>query len=95
MTEKHIAEVDFDDPAAYVGDEDDGVYVGVGEGPDGWYASTVVDSNTGSFVDSLVTDDGPYETREKALEAGKSQAVEWCLDNQVSWEDDDDEGSRG
>lgn len=89
----HIAEVDFDNPAAYVGDENDGVYVGVGKGPDGWYASTVVDSNTGSFVDSLVMDDGPYPTEAEALEAGKGQAIEWCLTNGVSWEDDEgDEG---
>ncbi len=83
----YIAEVDFDNPDAYVGDENDGVYVGVGEGPDGWYVSTVVDSNTGSFVDNLVMDDGPYPTEAEALEAGKNQAIEWCLDNGVEWDE--------
>jgi hypothetical protein len=92
MVEGCIAEVDFDAPDAYVGDEDDGVYVGVAEGSDGWYVSTVIDSYTGSFVDSLIMDDGPYPTEAKALEAGKGQAIEWCLDNRVSWEDDESEG---
>jgi hypothetical protein len=81
----YIAEVDFDE-ATYVGDEEDGVYIGVGEGSDGWYVSTVVDSDTGSFVDALMMDDGPYPTEAQALEAGKGQAIEWCADNAVEWE---------
>lgn len=73
-----IAEVNVDE-AAYVGDGVDGVYIGVSEGPDGWYVSTV-------YVDALVTDDGPYPAEAEALEAGKGQAIGWCTDNGVLWD---------
>lgn len=86
---KHHAEVDLDEPDACVGDGFDNVYVGVGEGPDGWYVSAVVDSDTGSFVDSLVTDDGPYTTQAEALEAGKNAGREWCYTNNVATGDPD------
>lgn len=88
-----IAEVDLDE-AEYVGDEQDGVYVQAAQGPDGmWYVSTVVDSNTGNFVDSLETDDGPYGSYSEAMEAGKGTAAEWCIDNGVDFEEADDDES--
>jgi hypothetical protein len=79
------ATVDVDE-GIYVGDEQDGVYVGVGKGPKGWYVSTVVDSETGSFVDDLFVDDGPYATREEAVQAGINAGLEWCFDNGVECE---------
>jgi len=80
---KPIAEVDFDD-GEYIGDGQDGVYVQAAEGPDGWYVSTVVDSDTGGFVDSLCKDDGPYPTEKEALRAGRHSAMDWCMENRVS-----------
>jgi hypothetical protein len=35
------------------------------------------------FTDNLVTDSGPYETEEEALEAGLNAAGDWCVDNNV------------
>jgi hypothetical protein len=79
------------DEATYYGDEDDGVYVNVGQGPDGkWYMTATVDCNTASFVDDLVTDDGPYDTEEEAKVAGKDAAIEWCHDNDVDYENPDE-----
>lgn len=78
------------DDATYYGDEDDGVYVSVGQGPDGkWYFTASVDCNSGHFVDVLRRDEGPYETEEEAKEAGKAVAIEWCQDNDVRWDDQD------
>ena len=74
--------VDFD-TADYIGSGENGVYYAVGEGPDGWYLSTTVDSS--SFTDTLTKDDGPYKTEEEAKEGGRSAAVEWCVTNQVDW----------
>ena len=85
---KQIAVVDVD-VATYVGDGKDGVYVQAAEGKDGWYVSTLVDSETGSFVDALVTDDGPYPSEGEAMVAGTNGAKDWCLDNDVRWDDDD------
>ena len=89
-----ICLVDVDDGATYIGSGDDGVYFDAAEGPDGWYMSAIVDSDTGHFVDSLVTDDGPYETRERAIEAGRNAAYDWCMNNDVCTCDchDDDTG---
>lgn len=89
---KNIAEVDFDE-AEYIGDGSDGVYVQAAEyrgkkHAKGWYVSGVVDSDTGSFVSALFTDDGPYGTYEKAMEAGRFSAQNWCLDNGVSYYED-------
>ena len=76
------------DYASYVGDEQDGVYYSVGQGPKGWYVTTVVDSDTGGFVDTMHEDDGPYESEEAALLGGKDAGVEWCLTNEVNWDDE-------
>ena len=81
--------VKFDpDDAWYVGDENDGVYYQVAEGADGWYMTAVVDSDSGSFVDNLTTDDGPYDTERAALDAGRCAAKEWCIWNDVSYDDE-------
>jgi hypothetical protein len=82
-----ICEVDMDS-ATYIGSEDDGVYVAVAEGQDGgWYTSSTVDCNTSHFTDTLVQDQGPYPTREKALAAGINGAKDWCITNNVQWEE--------
>ena len=73
--------------AEYVGDEDDGCYYQVAQGPGGWYVTVVVDCNTGSFCMDIVTDDGPYSSESKALQAGSDAAWTWCIDNEVTPED--------
>lgn len=76
--------VDFDvDEATYVGDEEDGVYYQVAKGRKGWYMTAVVDCNTAAFVDTLVSDDGPYDSEAHAITAGQNCAIEWCMDNDV------------
>ncbi len=82
--------VQFDaDRAEYVGDEEDGVYYLVSEGADGWYMTAVVDCDSAGFVADLYTDEGPYETEDAALAAGKGAAIDWCINNQVNWEEED------
>ena len=86
--------IDFNpDEAEWVGDEQDGCYVqtqyvdGMDEGDcdEGWYVTVVVDSETGSFVEDLHTDAGPFATKDEAEECGVSWATDWCLTNSVNW----------
>jgi len=70
--------------ADYVGDEIDGCYVSVGQGPDGWYNSVLVDCDSAGFVDSLYIDAGPSATEPEALQAGRDAASDWCIENSVS-----------
>ena len=70
----------------WVGDEEDGCYVRVYKGAKGFDVEVVVDSETGSFVDTLTTMDG-FDTEAQAMEAGKFAALEWCEVNDVSVED--------
>lgn len=82
------------DDATYVSDGTDGCYYQVAEGADGeWYVTVVVDSDTGGFVDTIYRDGGPYRTREDAEARGRSIASEWCIDNQISFEDDEEQES--
>ena len=82
LTEYHddIVSVNVDE-AWYVGDEDDGIYIQAELGPDGWYVSSMVDSNTGGFVDAFSTDDGPYKTEKAALGAAASAAADWYYES--------------
>lgn len=75
------------DSASYVGDEQDGCYYSAGHGPNGWYYTVVVDCDSAGFVDTIVSDDGPYNTEDDAKQAGKNQAIDWCLTNHVSYDD--------
>ena len=79
---KQVCEVDMDE-SRYLGTGEDGVYFDAAEAKDGWYMSAVADSNTGGFVDSLVTDDGPYTSEADALEAGLNAACEWLVTNEI------------
>jgi hypothetical protein len=84
--------VAFDvDEATYVGDEQDGCYYLSAEGPDGWYVTVVVDSDTGHFVMDTVADAGPYDTEEHAEMVGRDMATTWCFDNGVDYGADDEE----
>ncbi len=74
--------------ASYVGDGNDGGYYQSGEGPDGWYVSSIIDSDTGSFVDAYITDDGPYPTEAMADQAGGDGIRNWCIENGVTYEED-------
>ena len=89
--------VDFNaDEAEWIGDEDDGCYVQVAEQTreaftagtglplPGWYCTVVIDCDTASFVQDLYTDEGPFETKDEALEFGHCSATEWCLLNGVN-----------
>ena len=86
------------DESEWIGDELDGCYVYVAQkystwvwlseqertqAP--WYCTVVVDSETGSFVEDLMKDDGPYITKDEALEAGHIAAADWCLNNHVEF----------
>jgi hypothetical protein len=79
---KKIVTFDIDE-ATYIGNAEDGVYYQIAEKHGKWYMTAVVDSNTGSFVDNLIVDDGPYDTEQEALKAGAAVAQEWCIDNNV------------
>jgi hypothetical protein len=61
------------------------VYWQTAEGPDGWYVTVVIDSESGGggFVDNLATDDGPYATEAEAHCAGLHTAADWFYDNNV------------
>jgi hypothetical protein len=82
-------EVPFDaDEAEWTGDEQDGCYVQAGQGPSlAWYVTVVVDSETGSFVDTALDTDGPHETEADAMARGRDWAISWCCDNGVNFEE--------
>jgi hypothetical protein len=72
------------DEATYFGDENDGVYYQAFEDEDGkWWMSAIVDCDTGGFVDTLADSEGPYDTEEGAMIAGRDCAWEWCSWNEV------------
>jgi hypothetical protein len=84
--------VDWDIDAAESLCDDDGldcVYWQTAKGPRGYYVTVVVDSETANFVDDLTTDDGPYERKRDADEAGFSAAVEWMMNNNVPYCEED------
>src|SRR5689334_10636084 len=70
------------DSAEFIGDDTDGVYVTACQGPDGWYASGMIDSETG-FVQELVHDVGPFPTEGEAMAEIRGLAREWCIENEV------------
>jgi hypothetical protein len=84
--EGQYAVVKVDGGASYIGDDRDGGYYQSAEGPDGWYVSNIIDSDTGGFVDNYITDDGPYPTETEANEAGANGLRDWCLENDVRYE---------
>ena len=86
-TTERVVTMDFDE-AIYVGDERDGVYYQIGEGPGRhWYVSASVDCNTSHFTEMLLLDDGPYTRPEEAAMAGRSAAIDWCITNGISYKD--------
>ena len=83
--------IDWDDidDAQYIGDEQDGCYVRLGEGRDAdgkaaFYVTVTVDS--AHFVADIVTADGPYATELAAREAGVGAAKDWCCENEVAYD---------
>lgn len=90
MSKKQIAEVAMDE-AFYLGTGEDGVYFDAGQCEDGWFVSTLVDCNTSGFCEPAVTDDGPYESRGRALEAGLDAAYDWLMTNEFyrGWRTDE------
>lgn len=68
----------------YVGDEQGGVYIKPERVAGRYYVTTVVDCDTAGFVDTLHEKDGPYETLDLAVEAGKCVAGDWCIDNGIN-----------
>lgn len=74
------------DEAAYVGDDDDGVYYQAFEDKHGyWWLSVWVDCDSSGFTQSLVTGDGPYETEDAAKQAGVILSTEWCDADGIDW----------
>jgi len=73
-----MSKPDFEE---WVGDGEDGCYVKVFEREDGtWRNEVIVDSETGSFVDTL-------DESAEAMQSGKDMAFEWCVTNDVEpWE---------
>ena len=95
---KQIAEVDMDS-AYYLGTGNDGVYFDAAKfeglkGRGGWYVSTVVDTAGGAYCGDMTTDDGPYESQGRALEAGLDEAYEWLTANEIwrGWRTDGNSG---
>jgi len=63
------------DDAIYIGSGDDGCYYQVGRGYDGkYYVTVVVDSETGSFVQDIETDSGPFDEHCEADTYGAAMA---------------------
>jgi hypothetical protein len=87
MSDRRIAEVDFDEPSVCVGDYRDVVYVNWAQEdpalPGGWYFSAVVDSDSGSFVEPIATDDGPYNSELDVAMAAIGAGMDWCCNNEV------------
>lgn len=80
---KHGAPPRLDwDTADYMGTDRDGVYYGAMQKGDTWWALASVDSETGGFTDSLVSEGG-YPSKKAALTAAKDAAYEWCRTNDV------------
>ena len=78
---KRICEVDMDE-SHYLGNGKDGVYFDAASNGKGWYASAIVDCDTGHFCgDPILTDDGPWPDRASALLAGLYAAYEWLVTN--------------
>lgn len=77
-----VPEIDVDD-AAYVGDEDSGVYYTVAEHEGKWYMSAMV--NCPHFNSYLYEDDGPFDSEQEAIDAGYYSALDWCIDNGVDY----------
>jgi hypothetical protein len=76
------------DEARYFGDPQDGVYVEVGpnDGKPGFYCWTVVDSETGHFIQDLDYCD-EFSTEPEAQQYGEFAAINWCLDNGIEWQE--------
>mgnify|MGYP001416510466 CR=1 FL=1 len=74
-----------------MGDGEDGVYVNVGsDGHQGWYYSLVVDCNSAAFTSTTTLDEGPFNTEQDALAAGRFAAMDWCMANGVVFDDEDE-----
>jgi hypothetical protein len=80
-----------EDEAAIFGDGTDNtlVYVGQCRCCGAWHANVTVDCETGSFVDDLATDLGPFSSREEAVKAGMYPAKDWCIEHGVSLESEE------
>lgn len=84
-------ELDLDD-AAYIGDGNDGVYFSAIHKGNTWWALATVDSDTGHFIDTLVSEGG-HRSEKAALTAAKDAALEWCTTNNVATGEDEDEST--
>ena len=82
----NFATVKVDGGARYVGDGHDGGYCQAARGPDGWYVSTIIDSDTGHFVDDSITDEGPFPTKADAIAVGRDDLMNWCFENRVDYD---------
>ena len=79
-----ICEVDWDDcehASVDVDGDEDVIYFDGKKGPDGWYLTIVLDCNTAGFCDTIMRDDGPYDSRDAALFGGLNFVFEWMGNN--------------
>lgn len=79
-----IVEIDVDEAYSVSAGEDgviDTVYFDIAEQDGKWWLSAMIDCDSASFVDSLVKDDGPYDSENDALMGGLNAAVDWMVNN--------------
>jgi hypothetical protein len=73
------------DSAEYVGDGRDGVYIGAVRSGSRWWSLATVDSESGSFTETLAAEYG-YRSRRAAITAARDAALMWCGINGVEHE---------
>ncbi len=85
-----VSVVDWEtDADRYVGDHVDGASWRVRHGPDGWYVTVTVESETANSLDDIYSDQGPFPTEEEADQFGRGAAEDWCVGNGVCLGDDE------
>lgn len=85
-----ICVLDWDNAYSIASDEEEGesdvVYFGAAEKNGGWYLTIDLDCNTGGFTETITRDDGPYDTKEEAIQAGFDGALDWYT---INWPESD------
>jgi len=75
--------------ASYVGNDEDGCYYQTAETDEGWFVTVVVDCGSAAFTADYLVDEGPFDTEQEAELAGEAAGQEWCINNEVDWDDGD------
>lgn len=73
------------DYCQYAGDDAHGVYYGaLRDGHLGWWSLAEVDA--GHFV-ATICSVGHFDTEKQATDYAHNKAIDWCIDNGISWTD--------